>query len=167
MKPWGRLLQRLEIAVLLILGIAAVMVMFGNSVARYVFQHSFTWAEEVVRILFVWSMFIAITTGFIRNQHIGFLSLVGQKPWLWFISRIMYKGVLAYVGFVVAYYGMSYNSLVGHVPLAGTNFPTALFLIPGIIAGFAWMLIGAAGFIQLIAAAVRRRSVNLNAPEEK
>jgi TRAP-type C4-dicarboxylate transport system permease small subunit len=150
MKKRFDLIGKAEVSVLIIFGISMTLIMFSNAVARYVFDSSFTWAEEVVRILFVWSMFIAITTGFIRNQHIGFTTLAEKNPHLKFVSTLLYKVVLAVVGGVVAWYGYQYNTMIGDVPLAGTNWPTALFLIPGIGAGVVWAGVGIHGTLSLI-----------------
>jgi len=160
-------IQRIEGIVLLIFGILATLVMFGNVVARYVFHNSFVWAEEVIRILFVWSMFIAITTGFIRNQHIGFSLLADKHPLLQFISQVLYKATLAFVGVILAFYGAQYNVMVGSAPLSGTNWPTSLFLIPGIIAGAAWFFIGSIGLVALVVKAVQKHSGNDTHPGEK
>jgi len=150
MKSPMNLIGKAEVSVLLVFGISATLIMFSNAVARYVFDSSFTWAEEVVRILFVWSMFTAITTGFIRNQHIGFTTIVEQHPHLQYISNLLYKIILAVVGVIIAWHGFRYNTMIGNVPLAGTNWPTALFLIPGIGAGVIWTGIGIHGVIKLI-----------------
>lgn len=142
MKTLLKLFGRIEIAILLICGLSATIIMFGNAVGRYVFGTSFSWAEEVVRILFVWSMFLAITTGFIRNQHIGFQSLIEKHPIIQFLSTLIYGVIPVFVGFVITVYGYRYNVMIGSVPLAGTNWPTSLFLLPGIFSGVAWMGIG-------------------------
>ena len=77
--PRAPLVRRIEIAVLTVLGVAATLLMFGNSIMRYIFGTSLVWAEEVIRLMFVWSMFIAVTTAFFRNEHIGFDNLAKKK----------------------------------------------------------------------------------------
>ena len=64
--------------ILVVLGVSATVIMFANAVGRYVFNTSFVWAEELIRILFVWGMFIAITDSFINNEHIGFRNFAEQ-----------------------------------------------------------------------------------------
>lgn len=164
MKSRMDLIGKAEVTVLIIFGISATLIMFSNAVARYVFSSSFTWAEEVVRILFVWSMFIAITTGFIRNQHIGFTTLAEKHPRLQYLSTLFYKVILAVVGGVVAWYGYKYNTMIGDVPLAGTNWPTALFLIPGIAAGVVWTGVGIQGTVSLI---IKKTSASREVRERK
>ncbi len=150
MKTLIKAIGRIEIAILLTCGIAATLIMFGNAIARYAFGTSFTWAEEVVRILFVWSMFLAITTGFVRGQHIGFLTIVDKHPILQHISSLFYGIILATVGLIVVVQGSRYNTLIGPVPLPGTNWPTSLFLLPGICSGVAWIGIGIHRFVSTL-----------------
>ncbi len=135
-------LKKLEIGILTAGGIAATLIMFANSVLRYVFESSLVWAEESVRILFVWTMFLAITTSFLRKEHIGFDTLmratrIGRR-----FQEILYGASLALVGGLIAYFGSDYNSMTGDVVLPGTELPSSVFLLPGIIAGGAWTLIG-------------------------
>ncbi|MDD2232154.1 MAG: TRAP transporter small permease subunit [Sphaerochaetaceae bacterium] len=134
--------QKTERIVLLILGIGATLIMFGNAVGRYLFHKTAVWAEEVIRMAFVWGMFIAITDAFITNDHIGFRNLVDKTKVTRMLSDVIYNIVLAFVGFILAFYGGQYNAITGMIPLSGTNWPTALFQIPGIIAGWAWVAIG-------------------------
>jgi TRAP-type C4-dicarboxylate transport system permease small subunit len=124
--------------------------MFGNAVSRYIFHYSFVWAEEVIRILFVWVMFIAITAAFIRNEHIGFDNLAKKSGPLNVIYRAAYAICLLAVGGILAFYGFRYNVMTGSVPLAATNLPTAIFNWPGIIAGAVWAILGAWRLILLV-----------------
>ena len=58
---------------------AAVVVSIGGMVgivasqvfARYILNNSIAWADEVSRLLFVWSIFLAIPIGIRRQSHIG------------------------------------------------------------------------------------------------
>ena len=134
---------KMEKVVLLCLGIGATLAMFGNAVGRYVFQHTFVWAEESIRILFVWGMFIAITDAFLTNDHIGFQNLTNKTVFTRYASDILYNLVLLFVGLILSWYGGRYNKMTGNVPLTGTGLPTAVFMIPGIVAGFIWSCIGA------------------------
>src|SRR5512141_354082 len=60
----------LEVLMVLILGVMVVLV-FGNVVARYVFDSAITWAEEVARFLFVWLTFVGASLGLHRGVHLG------------------------------------------------------------------------------------------------
>ncbi|MCD8350851.1 MAG: TRAP transporter small permease subunit [Planctomycetaceae bacterium] len=140
--PANSVLKRFEEAVLTILGASMTLVMIANVIMRYIFASSIIWAEEYVRITFVWAMFLAITTGFLRNEHIGFTNIMNRKRTTSLVREILYGAALMVVGGITAYFGNIYNGYVGEVSLAGTNLPTAVLLLPGIIAGVVWFLMG-------------------------
>lgn len=150
-------LHTIENTVIVALALTATVLLFGNAMARYVFQGSLHWAEEVVRLIFVWSMFLAITTSFIRNEHIGFHTIVERNVVLRLTSTLLYDATLATVGGVVLYHGKSYNRLTGAVPLAGNGLPTALFLVPGVLAGAIWFSVGTLRFVRHALNAARKR----------
>jgi TRAP-type C4-dicarboxylate transport system permease small subunit len=143
-----RWLGRVELAVLTTLGVAATVIMFANAVLRYLFGASLVWSEEIIRLLFVWAMFIAITTSFWRNEHIGFDNLAKQGGWLGALSRAVSASCLLAVGGILAFYGFRYTVMTGDVPLPATNLPTALFMWPGVAAGAIWALMGAVRLVQ-------------------
>ena len=142
LKKTIEVILKIERFILLILGIGATLVMFGNAAGRYIFHNTFVWAEEVIRMAFVWGMFIAITDAFLTNDHIGFRNLVDKTKVTQIAADIIYNIVLVAVGGILAFYGGLYNRLTGLVPLPGTNLPTALFQIPGVLAGWTWVGIG-------------------------
>lgn len=47
------------------------LVTFGQVVARYVFNYSFTWAMEFTSVLFAWLIFIGAAYGVRVSAHIG------------------------------------------------------------------------------------------------
>lgn len=66
---------------LVILGAAAmVCVVSAQVVMRYVFNGSFDWADEVSRIAFVWTIFLAIPLGIRDGTHVGIELLVKRFP---------------------------------------------------------------------------------------
>ncbi|WP_186400510.1 TRAP transporter small permease [Stappia sp. P2PMeth1] len=66
---------------LVILGAAAmVVVVSAQVVMRYVFNGSFDWADEVSRIAFVWTIFLAIPLGIRDGTHVGISILVERLP---------------------------------------------------------------------------------------
>lgn len=77
----GRVLDVLDRTVMVAL-LAAVAVMVGVVSAqvalRYGFNQSIDWADEVSRMAFVWSMFLAIPLGVRQGAHIG-IDIVVQK----------------------------------------------------------------------------------------
>ncbi|UCU94344.1 TRAP transporter small permease [Hydrogenophaga taeniospiralis] len=83
-RSWpGRTLHALDRFVLVSL-LLAVTVMVGVVSAqvalRYGFNKSFDWADEVSRLAFVWSIFLAIPLGVRQGAHIGIDIVVAKMP---------------------------------------------------------------------------------------
>jgi TRAP-type C4-dicarboxylate transport system permease small subunit len=57
-----------------------VTVVTAQVVLRYVFNDSIDWAEETARLLFVWTIFLAIPPGVRGGVHIGVNLLVQHLP---------------------------------------------------------------------------------------
>ena len=80
MTAKGVLARILEVIMVVILSTMVVLV-FGNVVARYVFNSAITWAEEVSRFLFVWLTFVGASFGLMKGLHLGMDMLVVRlKP---------------------------------------------------------------------------------------
>ena len=82
-SPGGRLLGLLDRAATLAL-LAAVAVMVGVVCAqvalRYGFNQSIDWADELSRLAFVWSIFLAVPLGVRQGAHIGIDIVVLKCP---------------------------------------------------------------------------------------
>jgi C4-dicarboxylate transporter, DctQ subunit len=66
-----RWLEHLEEGLIIVLMAAMTLLSFGQVVARYVFNYSFTWALEVTGVLFAWLIFIGMSYGVRVGAHIG------------------------------------------------------------------------------------------------
>lgn len=151
-KPKGLSVgRRIEVAIYTVLGVAMTLLMFSNAVLRYVFDSSIVWSEEVIRVFFVFAMFIAITGGFLRNEHIGFDSLAKIPGVFNVLCRVVTGLCLIIVGGLLAYHGGIFTLMTGDVPLPATDWPTWLFMWPGVAAGGVWVLIGAWQLFRLCA----------------
>lgn len=137
-----RIIEKIEKILLVVLGVSATLLMFVNALSRYLLSITIVWAEEVIRVLFVWAMFIAITSSFIRGEHIGFDGLAKKNKVFHFISDFSYGIFLMLTGFLLAFFGYKYAAITGSVPLPATNLPTSIFMWPGIIAGAVWFGFG-------------------------
>ncbi len=69
--------RTLEIILVTILTTMVALV-FGNVVARYIFNSAITWAEEVARFLFVWLTFVGASFGLMKGLHLGMDMLVAR-----------------------------------------------------------------------------------------
>jgi TRAP-type transport system small permease protein len=65
----------------LLAAVAVMVVVVSAQVAlRYGFNKSFDWADEIGRLAFVWSIFLAIPLGVRDGAHIGIDILVDKLP---------------------------------------------------------------------------------------
>lgn len=79
----GRLLDVLDRAVtaLLLVAVAVMVSIVSAQVAlRYGFNKSIDWADEISRLAFVWSIFLAIPLGVRQGAHIGIDVVVLKFP---------------------------------------------------------------------------------------
>lgn len=72
---------------------------FSNVVLRYFFNSGVTWAEELSRFLFVWTVFLGAIGALKDNNHLGFSSLVQALPPLakkicFLVSNLLVLGCL-------------------------------------------------------------------------
>lgn len=66
---------------LVMTGAAAMVAVVSAQVAmRYLFNGSFDWADEVSRIAFVWTIFLAIPLGIRDGTHVGIDLVVERFP---------------------------------------------------------------------------------------
>lgn len=61
-------------------GAAMIVIVSGQVVLRYVFNSSLDWSDEISRLLFVWSMFLAIPLGIREGAHVGVELLTAHLP---------------------------------------------------------------------------------------
>lgn len=71
-----RWLEKLEEHFLSVMLAGMTLITFGQVVARYVFNYSFTWAMELTGVLFAWLIFIGASYGVRVGAHIGIDILV-------------------------------------------------------------------------------------------
>lgn len=85
-------LSRIEEVVIGALLITASFVLFVNVVARYGFNNSFTWAEELTRYAIVWMVFVGGSVAARKGAHIGvdvLARLLGERA----AARVLTVGV--------------------------------------------------------------------------
>ncbi|MCX7823470.1 MAG: TRAP transporter small permease [Syntrophobacterales bacterium] len=124
-----------------ILGILMATVMGVQVVARYVFNHSLFWSEEVGRILLVWLTFLGSTIAYKRKLHVGVdflvrkLSPFGRR--LCFIitvfASLIFFGTLVILGtkflFVASMYKTAALGIPGNLIYAVIPFSGLVFII--------------------------------------
>lgn len=142
--------RKVERAVLVILGVGMTVIMFINACGRYLLGSTLLWAEETVRICFVWAMFIAITDLFVTGEHIGFDVIAMKNKLTRIIACVGTNLVLIFLGVNLVFFGMEIIHTTGKVPLPATKLPGMVFHIPGMIAGAVWIGIGLWEIIRMI-----------------
>ena len=75
----GWLRQTLEIAAgLLVLGV--VFCVTANVFGRFVLNYSYTWAEELSRVLFIWLVLLGAGVGSLGNEHVAVTFFRDKAP---------------------------------------------------------------------------------------
>ena len=97
-KVW----DNLEEFIIIPLIFAMSIIIFIQVIARYVFQNSLTWSEELARYLFVWLVYFSVSFTARRQKHIRIdaaISLYPKKlrPYVDILSEII---VLAFSIFI-------------------------------------------------------------------
>lgn len=151
LRPLAGVLAAFDVAVAWILcaAMAVMVVVVGAQVAlRYGFNSSLDWADEIARLTFVWSIFLAIALGVRTGSHIGIEMIVAKFPAplrdaLARLVALVCAAALvlvAWQSFVVA--RDQWDELMGAV-----NASTGWFLVPLVIGGvhgalhFLWIAI--------------------------
>lgn len=142
-------MRKIESAILMVLGVGMTAIMFVNACGRYTLGSTLLWAEEMVRICFVWAMFIAITDLFDVSGHIGFDVVANKNKITKAVSEIVTNLVLIFLGANLIYFGIKIIYMTGSVPLPATKFPGTVFYIPGVLSGVAWIVIGIRKLLEL------------------
>jgi TRAP-type C4-dicarboxylate transport system permease small subunit len=120
-------------AVLVALMAGMALLVFANVVARYVFNHSFVWAEEVSRYMMVWVGFLGAGLVLRLGAHIAvdvFQDLLPRRA-----AQAMRAGVVAVLGaslLAMLWLGGSYVHFAWgqETPVLNWNFGLVYLAIP-------------------------------------
>ena len=111
--------------------IGMVVIIPAQVFMRYALNLSIDWAEEISRLLFVWTVFLAIPLGIRRGAHVGMTLLTDVIP----------KGLRAGLARLMALLGMGLMALVGwqaailtldqwDKPMSTLDVSVGLFMLP-------------------------------------
>jgi TRAP-type C4-dicarboxylate transport system permease small subunit len=139
LRPLAWVLAALDAAVswALCAAMAVMVAVVGAQVAlRYGFNSSLDWADEIARLMFVWSIFLAIALGIKTGSHIGVEIVVARFP-------AAVRGALARLVALVCAAAMllvAWESVtVAHDQwdelMGAVNASTGWFLVPLVIGG--------------------------------
>ena len=88
---------------------AMSIIIFIQVIARYVFQNSLTWSEEMARYMFVWLVYFSVSYTARREKHIRIDAAINLypknvRPYIELVSEIIVLGFaifIAITGFTV------------------------------------------------------------------
>ena len=88
---------------------AMSIIIFIQVIARYVFQNSLTWSEEMARYMFVWLVYFSVSYTARREKHIRIDAAINLypknvRPYIELLSEIIVLGFaifIAVTGFTV------------------------------------------------------------------
>lgn len=75
-----KLLQRVLEAITIFILIALAVVVVAAVIARYVFNSSFVWYDEVASVMLAWLTFYGAALAALRRRHLGFPGLLLSLP---------------------------------------------------------------------------------------
>ena len=110
---------------------AMVVVVSVQVLLRYAFNTSLDWAEDMARLLFVWSIFLAIPLGVKQGSHIAIELLTSHlpPPARTFLVRVMALGCAALMA-VVCYQSALLTVQQWDEFMPTLNVTAALFMVP-------------------------------------
>jgi TRAP-type C4-dicarboxylate transport system permease small subunit len=129
--PGLALLDRLVGGAIIAAMAAMVVVVSLQVTLRYVFNTSLDWAEDVARLLFVWSIFLAIPLGVKQGSHIAIqlLTLHLAPAVRKLLFRVMALGCAALMA-VVCYQSTLLTVQQWDEFMPTLNVTAALFMVP-------------------------------------
>ena len=104
LMAWGKFESKILVNIGVAMFLIATTIMLVEAFSRTFLNHSFFWAEEAVRYLFVWAFFLNIGVAGSKGYHIrtGMLVDTFNKPWkvainsLVCLTGIGFGGILFY-----------------------------------------------------------------------
>jgi TRAP-type C4-dicarboxylate transport system permease small subunit len=118
-----------------------VAVVFAQVVARYGFNRSFGWADEIGRLAFVWSIFLGMAVAVRMRAHIAIGLLVGLLPgMLRFAARAAIALACAVLSAIVAREAAMIAADQWDEQMISLDLSAGWFLVPVIIGSAACAL---------------------------
>lgn len=123
------------ITALLLLAVAAMVAVVSMQVGlRYGFNLSIDWADEIGRLAFVWSIFLAIPLGVRQGSHIGIDLLVDKLPGA---ARVALRRMAAVLGalmmFAIAWASVRVAAEQWDELMATVDWSVGWFIVPVVL----------------------------------
>ena len=114
---------------------AMIAIVTLQVILRYAFNSSIDWSDEISRLLFVWSMFLAIPLGIREGAHVGIELLTAHIPAA--ARALLTKGcalVTAAMMAVVFWQAVKVSMLTWDEMMQSLNLSTNWFMVPTAVA---------------------------------
>lgn len=109
----SRLLHRVMIPVIFVLGSLMFLVVIAQVISRYIFSYPLAWSEELARYLMVWLACLAASEAYAKGHHVGVtLVLHALKPVARRIMILFIHLAVAVVMGVIAFQGVKLSYLL-------------------------------------------------------
>lgn len=123
----AKLLQRALEAITIFILVALAIVVVAAVIARYVFNSSFVWYDEVASVMLAWLTFYGAALAALRRRHLGFPGLLLSLPVparfaLFLVGEALVLTVFAAIG----YAGWFILQVMGSDTLISLDVPLAL-----------------------------------------
>ncbi|HMN22107.1 MAG TPA: TRAP transporter small permease [Ottowia sp.] len=119
-----RWLEKLEEHFLSVMLAGMTLITFGQVVARYVFNYSFTWAMELTGVFSAWLIFIGMSYGVRVGAHIGIDILVrAVGPKLGRVMGIIASALCVVYALILTFGGWQYLSKIYSVGILMQDMP--------------------------------------------
>ena len=112
-------------AVIVIIVASFIVIIFAQVVARYVFNHSLYWSEELARVLFTQMIFLAAPVAVLEKRHIMVDLVLMYLPRSW--NRWLHVAIsvicfvffcsLAYSGYIFVMSNLTQVTAALHIPM--------------------------------------------------
>jgi tripartite ATP-independent transporter DctM subunit len=140
-----RLLDRLVKSVALFLLIDLVVTVFAGVIARYVFNASFSWTEELASWSFIWLVFTGVAAGHREQRHISVGMIDSIAPaWMRPAIHFLVDVVVAYTTVMLLFGASTLVHSIGGTGagLRWPNFVKYAIIPPSCLVSLAYLLLG-------------------------
>lgn len=110
--------------VLCVVLISMVVILMAHIIARYVFNNSLTWSEELLKILLVWFGLLSVSVLAARREHVSIVVFKEHMPKK--VADVLTKVtqvITVIICLVVIYVGVQYVLSAGYRPTPALRLP--------------------------------------------
>ena len=158
--------HRLEEGLIAFLLAAMTLVSFGQVIARYVFNYSFTWALELTMVFFGWLIFLGIPYGVRIGSHIGVDALVKSLgPKAGRVAGTAAASLCVVYSVILLYGSWSYVTKMYVLDVNMDDLPMVPIWVPRVILVFSFLLL-VARFGQVLWRIVSGKEIRLHLSDE-